>query len=121
MKQPLQVFANRAAVAAQPQSTYRNFLIIDPEAAKKHPYSPPSQEEVKALARHLSQDGYAYVARSSQKEMEDDPSGVRYLPLRGHLPFFALMTAVIVIGDPELAAQAASTYPDADIFLMQPA
>ncbi|WP_395736847.1 hypothetical protein [Prosthecobacter sp.] len=25
-----------------------------------------------------------------------------------------------VIGDPALAAQAASTYPDADIFLMQP-
>jgi hypothetical protein len=119
MKEPLQVFAIRAAASAAPQSAYRNFLIIAPEQAGEAPAAAPSQEAVNALAQHLSQDGYAYVARSSQKEMEDDPSGVRYLPLHNSLPFFAVMTAVIVIGDPAWAARAAAAYPQADIFLMQ--
>jgi hypothetical protein len=75
-------------------------------------------EKVKELAQHLNKEGYAYVAHSNQREMEDDPSGVRYLPLRERLPAFGVMTAVIVIGDPEWAALAAATYPEADIFLM---
>jgi hypothetical protein len=113
MTPALQVFAMRAA--AEAQSSYRNFLIIAPGPAVA---ATAPDEKVMALALHLNQDGYAYVAHPSQKEMEDAPSGVRYLPLRHDLPAFGVMTAVIVIGDPAWAALAAATYPEADIFLM---
>ncbi len=73
---------------------------------------------VVALARDLNQESYAYVARSNQREMEDDPSGVRYLPSSNRLPAFGVMTAVIVIGDPLWAALAVAAYPEADIFLI---
>jgi len=121
MIQALQVFAARAAAGAETetdaktQSSYRNFLIVAPGSVGA---GTVPDEKVVALARHLNQDGYAYVAHSNQKEMEDDPSGVRYLPLSHRLPAFGVMTAVIVIGDPLWAALAAATYPEADIFLM---
>lgn len=118
MMQALQVFATREAERAEPaetQSSYRNFLIIAPGTVGA---ATVPNEQVEALARHLNQEGYAYVARSNQKEMEDDPSGVRYLPLSNRLPAFGVMTAVIVIGDPLWAALAAAAYPEADIFLM---
>lgn len=118
MKQGLQVFVLRSALRSGPRSAYRNFLIIDPESTGSATAAAPD-EQVAALARQLSQDGYAYVACSGQKQMEDDPSGVRYLPLSRPLPFFALMTAVIVMADPAWAALAAVAYPEADIFLMQ--
>lgn len=114
MQVALQVFATRAAARAKPEvaSSYRNFLIVAPGSANA------PDEKVKELARHLNQDGYAYVARSNQREMEDDPSGVRYLPLSHRLPAFGVMTAVIVIGDRKWAELAAATYPEADVYLM---
>ncbi len=117
MKEALQVFAARADASAEPEqtSTYRNFLIIAPGTVGA---ATVPDEKVVALARHLNQEGYAYVARRNQKEMEDDSSGVRYLPLSHQLPAFGVMTAVIVIGDPLWAALSAATYPEADIFLM---
>lgn len=121
MKPPLQVFAVRAAASAEKaRSLFRNFLIIAPEPAGKGAPPPLPDEQLAALAHHLNLDGYAYVARSNQKEMEDDSSGVRYMPLHEELPSFGLMTAVIVLGDPAWAARAAATYPEADIFLMAP-
>ena len=117
MKQALQVFAIRASASeAERQLPYRNFLIIapDPGADTMAP-----DERVTALANHLNHDGYAYVARSNQKEMEDDPSGIRYLPLHEDLPSFAVMTAVVVINDATWAVRAAAAYPEADIFLLQ--
>ncbi len=115
MIQALQVFAARAAAGAEAQSSFRNFLIVAPGSVG---VATVPDETVMELARHLNQEGYAYVARPDQKEMADDPSGVRYLPLSHQLPAFGVMTAVIVIGDPLWAALAASTYPEADIFLM---
>jgi hypothetical protein len=113
----LQVFAARAAERTEPEaeSAYRNFLIVSPGSVG---VATVPDEAVVELAQHLNQDGYAYVARSNQREMEDDPSGVRYLPLSHRLPAFGVMTAVIVIGDPLWAALAAATYPEADVFLM---
>ena len=120
MKQALQVFAIRAAASdAERQSPYRNFLIIDPEAARADNASLPPDERVTALAHHLNHDGYAYVARSHQRDMEDDSSGVRFLPLHETLPSFGVMTAVIAIDDAAWAARAAATYPEADIFLLK--
>ena len=117
MLKALQVFAARAAERAEPgtQSAHRNFLIVAPGSVG---VATVPDETVVELAQHLNKDGYAYVARSNQKEMEDDPSGVRFLPLSHRLPAFGVMTAVIVIGDPLWAALAASTYPEADVFLM---
>jgi len=127
MMQAMQVFAARAAARAgtetvnapevqkQDQSSYRNFLIVAPGSTG---VAAVPEEKVMELAQHLNKEGYAYVARSNQKEMEDDPSGVRYLPLRNDLPAFGVMTAVIVIGDPLWAALAAAMYPEADIYLM---
>ena len=119
MIQALQVFAASAAARAEPEteaeSAYRNFLIVAPGSLGA---ATVPDEKVVELARHLNQAGYAYVARAHQKEMEDDPTGVRYLPLRSDLPAFGVMTAVIVIGDPLWAALAAATYPEADIYLM---
>jgi len=117
MQHALRVFAARAAadLETESQSSYRNFLIIAPGSVG---VATVPDETVMELARHLNQEGYAYVARPNQKQMEDDPSGVRYLPLSHQLPAFGVMTAVIVIGDPLWAALAASTYPEADIFLM---
>lgn len=117
MKLALQVFARRVVARAETEvaSSYRNFLIVAPGSVGA---ATVPDEKVLELAQHLNQEGYAYVARSNQKEMEDDPSGVRYLPLSHRLPAFGVMTAVIVIGDPLWAALAASTYPEADIFLM---
>ncbi len=121
MIQALQVFAARAAAGAETepegktQSSYRNFLIVAPGSVGA---ATVPDEKVLELAQHLNQEGYAYVAHSNQREMEDDPSGVRYLPLRSDLPAFGVMTAVIVIGDPLWAAVAAATYPEADIYLM---
>lgn len=120
MKQALQVFAIRAAVSdAERQPPYRNFLIIAPEPVACGSVALPPDDRVKALAHHLNHDGYAYVARSSQTEMEDDSEGVRYLPLHEVLPSFAVMTAVIVIADAAWAARAAAAYPGADIFLLK--
>ena len=119
MKQPLQVFAMRSAAQAAPQSACRNFLIIAPETpAAAHGATLPD-ERVAKLAQHLNHDGYAYVARSNQKEMEDDAAGVRFMPLHENLPFFGVMTAVIVINDPAWAARAAAAYPGADVFLLK--
>ncbi|MFZ2279428.1 MAG: hypothetical protein WAW39_16660 [Prosthecobacter sp.] len=117
MQVALQVFARREVARAEPEvaSSYRNFLIVAPGSVGA---GTVPDEKVLELAQHLNQEGYAYVARSNQKEMEDDPSGVRYLPLSHRLPAFGVMTAVIVIGDPLWAALAAATYPEADIFLM---
>ncbi len=109
----------RSAAQAAPQSPCRNFLIIAPEPAADAPATARPDERVTELAHHLNHDGYAYVARSNQKEMEDDSSGVRYLPLHENLPAFGVMTAVIVISDPAWAARAAAAYPDADIFLLE--
>ena len=120
MKQALQVFAIRASASdAERQPPYRNFLIIAPEPAAPSAVAPPPDARVTALAHHLNHDGYAYVARSNQKEMEDDSSGVRYLPLSETLPSFGVMTAVVVIGDAAWAARAAAAYPEADIFLLK--
>jgi hypothetical protein len=119
MKQALQVFSLRAAASeAERQSPYRNFLIIAPEPADTQKAATPDAR-VTALAHHLNHDGYAYVARSNQKEMQDDEAGVRYLPLHEKLPEFGVMTAVIAIGDPAWAARAAAAYPAADIFLLK--
>lgn len=118
MHQALQVFALREAARTEAKSSYQNFLIIAAAPAGAAAETAPPEEKVTALAQQLNKDGYAYVARTSQKEMEDDESGVRYLPLRNDLPSFGVMTAVIVIGDPAWAALAAATYPEADIFLM---
>jgi len=117
MKLALQVFARRTAARGEPEvaSSCRNFLIVAPGSVGA---GTVPDEKVLELAQHLNQEGYAYVARSNQKEMEDDPSGVRYLPLSHRLPAFGVMTAVIVIGDPLWAALAAATYPEADVFLM---
>ncbi len=109
----LQVFATGSE--PEVQSSYRNFLIVAPGSVG---VATVPDETVVELAQHLSKDGYAYVARCNQREMEDDSSGVRYLPLSHRLPAFGVMTAVIVIGDPLWAALAAATYPEADIFLM---
>ena len=120
MSPALQVFAIRAAASDEARlSPYRNFLIIAPEPARTGSASHPPDERVTALAHHLTHDGYAYVARSSQKEMEDDSSGVRFLPLHEVLPSFAVMTAVVVINDAAWAVRAAATYPGADIFLLK--
>ncbi len=120
MKTALQVFAIRSVPSeAERQSPYRNFLIIAPEPAGDVSASPPPDERVTALAQHLNHDGYAYVARSNQKEMQDDSSGVRFLPLSATLPSFAVMTAVVVIDDAAWAARAAAAYPEADIFLLK--
>lgn len=120
LQQALQVFAIRAAVRpAEPPSSYRNFLIIAPEPAAVAPAPTLPDARVMELAHHLNHDGYAYVARSNQQQMEDDPSGVRFMPLSETLPSFGVMTAVIVINEPAWAARAAATYPDADIFLLQ--
>ncbi len=117
MLDALQVFAARAAERTEPEaeSAYRNFLIVAPGSVGA---ATVPDDKVMELARHLNEDGYAYVARSNQREIEDDPSGVRYLPLSHRLPAFGVMTAVIVIGDPLWAALAASTYPEADIYLL---
>jgi hypothetical protein len=120
MKQALQVFAIRAAASdAERQPPYRNFLIIAPEPAACGSVVLPADERVKALAHHLNLDGYAYVARSNQKEMEDDSTGVRYMPLSETLPSFGVMTAVVVLDDSTWAARAAAAYPGADIFLLK--
>jgi hypothetical protein len=120
MKQALQVFAVRSAASeAERQPPYRNFLIIAPEKGANAMAPAVTDERVTALANHLNHDGYAYVARSNQKEMEDDSSGIRYLPLHENLPSFAVMTAVVVIDDAAWAARAATAYPEADIFLLQ--
>lgn len=120
MKQALQAFANRTATLDEDRPPpYRNFLIIAPEPTGGDADAVPPDERVTALAHQLNHDGYAYVARSNQKEMEDDSSGVRYLPLGETLPSFGVMTAVIVIRDPVWAARAAATYPEADIFLLK--
>ncbi len=95
---------------------YQNFLIVVPEAD-----GGVSDEQVRTLAAHLNQSGFAYVARAGQKEMEDDAAGVRYLPLGQRLPFFGQMTAVIVIDHPGWAARAAEAYPDAQIFMLETA
>lgn len=118
MNPVLQLFATRAATTREESMlALRNFLIVDPEPADGTADLP--DEQVTALARHLNHDGYAYVARSNQKETEDDSSGVRYLPLSETLPSFGVMTAVIVIRDPAWAARAAAAYPEADIFLLE--
>ena len=118
MNAPCQLFARRkAAIQSDGVPSVRNFLIIVPE---QDGGAIAFDERVKALARRLNKDGYVYVARSSQAEMEDDQFGVRYLPLRQALPSFGIMTAVLVIRDPAWARNAASTYPDADIFLLNP-
>ncbi|WP_395747342.1 hypothetical protein [Prosthecobacter sp.] len=115
----LQVFADREAARAELQSSsYRNFLIIAPVSVGD---SPDYDEQVAALARQFSREGYTYVARCGQKEMEDDPAGVRYLPLREALPSFGQMNAVVVAGDHSWAARAADEYRGADVFLLQPA
>lgn len=98
---------------------FRNFLVIDPEPTHQAGSSHLPDERVTALARHLNNEGFAYVARSSQKEMADDRAGVRYLPLGENLPSFGTMTAVIVVRDPEWVARASSAYPEADIFLLK--
>lgn len=110
MEQLLQTLLTRAATREndEPQ-TYRNFLIIVPE---------PADERVTVLAHRLNDSGNTYVARYNQKQMEDDASGVRYLPLGEALPSFGILTAVIVIRDPVWAARAAATYPETDIFLL---
>ena len=74
MLQALQVFAARAAADAKParQSSYRNFLIVAPGSVGA---ASVPDEKVVELARHLNQEGYAYVACAQQKEMEDDPTG----------------------------------------------
>lgn len=120
LQQDLQVFAIRAAARpAEPPPSYRNFLIIAPEPAAATPHPALTDERVIELAHHLNHDGYAYVARSNQQQMEDDASGVRFMPLSEMLPSFGIMTAVIVINDPAWAARAAAAYPDADIFMLQ--
>lgn len=97
----------------------RNFLIIDPESVGKAGAGNLSDDRVMALARQLNNEGFAYVARSSQKEMADDRAGVRYLPLGDNLPSFGTMTAVIVVCDPGWVERASSAYPEADIFLLK--
>ncbi|HBJ88066.1 MAG TPA: hypothetical protein DDZ88_30255 [Verrucomicrobiales bacterium] len=106
-----------AASREDGRPTYRNFLIIapDPDDGTDLP-----DGQVQALARHLNQNGFAYVARRGQKEMEDDSSGVRYLPLGEDLPSFGLMSVVIVLRDPAWAKRAATAYPGADVFLLEP-
>jgi hypothetical protein len=119
MKQVLQIFADRAATLGDDGTPpCQNFLIIAPELARSDAAPVPPDERVTALAHQLNHNGYAYVARSNQKEMEDDSSGVRYLPLGETLPSFGFVTAVIVIRDPAWAERAAATYPEADIFLL---
>jgi|UniRef100_UPI0037847B7C hypothetical protein len=120
MKQAPQAFANHTATLDEDRPPpYRNFLIIVPEPTGGDADAVRPDERVTALAQQFNHDGYAYVARSNQKEMEDDPSGVRYLPLGETLPSFGVMTAVIVIRDPAWAARAAATYPEAEIFLLR--
>ena len=97
----------------------RNFLIIAPEPVNCYDDSDQPDGRVTALAHRLIGDGFVYVARSNQREMEDDPAGVRFLPLREKLPQFGTMTAVIAINEPLWAAFASDAYPEADIFLME--
>ena len=99
----------------------RNFLIIAPEPVNCVDDSDQPDGRVSALAHRLIGDGFVYVARSNQREVEDDSSGVRFLPLREKLPEFGTMTAVIAINEPLWAAFAADAYPEADIFVMEAA
>lgn len=119
LQRALQAFAIRAAARTEPPPSYRNFLIIAPESAADASAGTRPDARVTELAHHLNHDGYAYVACSNQKEMEDDSSGVRFMPLHENLPSFSVMTAVIAINDRAWAARAAAAYPDADIFLLQ--
>ncbi|WP_395742178.1 hypothetical protein [Prosthecobacter sp.] len=105
-----------ASIPVDGRPQYQNYLIVVPGAAD----GALSEEELTALAQGLNQSGFAYVARSGQQEMADDSCGVRYLPLRGELPSFGLMTAVVVINDQAWAARAAAAYPGAAVYLLEP-
>jgi len=121
MNQDSQLSNGRPAASREEgRPPYRNFLIIAPDQGDGKDAADVLDGQVKALARHLHQNGFAYVACRGQKEMEDDRFGVRYLPLGEDLPSFGLMSAVIVLRDPAWAARAAATYQGADVFLLEP-
>jgi len=120
MNPDCQLATDRPAASREDgRPTYRNFLIIAPEPDDGTDAAGLPGGQVKALARQLNQNGFAYVARRGQKEMEDDRFGVRYLPLGENLPSFGLMSAVVVLRDPAWAARAAAAYPGADVFLLE--
>lgn len=121
MNQDCQNPTDRSALSREDdRPPYQNFLIIAPDPDNGTNAAELPDGQVKALARHLNQNGYAYVARHGQIEMEDDRFGVRYLPLGGDLPSFGSMSAVFVLRDPAWATRAAAAYPGADVFLLEP-
>jgi hypothetical protein len=95
------------------QPPYRNFLIIVPDRCEA------TGGQVKSLARHLNQYGFAYVATPAQQEVEDDCYGVRHLPLGQDLPSFGSMSVVVVLDDRTWALRAVANYPEAEVFLLQ--
>jgi len=102
-----------------PTAPYRNFLILAPNPPPFDGTQGPPGDAITALAIRLLDQGFVYVARSNQHSMEDDPLGVRYLPLHVPLPSFAILTAVFAVSDLAWARIAAQTYPNADVFLVE--
>ena len=95
--------------------THRNFLFLMPGTV-----SELERSIVMVAARRMTESGYVYMAVEGQKEMEDR-DGVRFLPLNDeNLPAFGLMTTVVVLHHNELAEFALETYPDAQVFLLNP-
>lgn len=110
---------NSPAGRGDGRPSYRNFLIVVPDQCQASDVMPLLDARVNALARHLNEDGFAYVAHGGRKEMEDDSFGVRHMPLGQDLPSFGSMSVVVVLQDRTWALRAAATYPDADVFLLE--
>jgi len=109
-----------APVSTTPRVTNRLLLLpntVDgsPNLAKK--------DELVALMRQVggSSDSYIYVALSGLREVEDDETGVRLLPLTPeYLPRFDSLESVWVLNDKDMAAVAASEYPAAAVYNLEP-
>ena len=102
----------------QDEIPFRNYLIVAPKLNSHTEAIDPHDRVATAMARHFNNQGFAYVASMQQQQINDDPQGVRYLPLRDGMPSFGFITAVIVIGDPTWVTCAADTYPEAGLFLL---
>lgn len=96
------------------EKTYRNFLFLMPASV-----SELERSIAMVAAKRMAGEGYVYMALAGQREMEDR-DGIRFLPLNTELPSFGLMTTVVVLHDQDLAKEAMTTYPDAQVFLLNP-
>lgn len=84
---------------------------------------PVRKEQLAHLALELGEgeDAYVYVALRGQRVAEDNEAGVRFLPLSSdHLPCFGNVESVVVFNDKAMASAAASAYPMAAIFHLEP-